>query len=81
MSTTPSRSGRPDDHHREGGRPARQDHRVSWAYAKQLSEADFSVPQSLILQMTRFGMNVRLVHPPEFKLMPDIVQQAKDNVR
>jgi N-acetylornithine carbamoyltransferase len=31
--------------------------------------------------MSRFGMNVRLVHPPEFKLMPDIVQQAKDNAR
>jgi ornithine carbamoyltransferase len=39
------------------------------------------VPQSLILQMTRFGMNVRLTRPPEYKLMPDIVQQAKDNVR
>jgi len=26
-------------------------------------------------------MNVRLVHPPEFKLMPDIVQQAADNAR
>jgi N-acetylornithine carbamoyltransferase len=31
--------------------------------------------------MTRYGMNVRLTHPSEFKLMPDIVQQAKDNVR
>ena len=39
------------------------------------------MPQSLILQMTRFGMNVRLTHPPEYKLMPDIVQQAQDNVR
>ena len=38
------------------------------------------MPQSLILQMTRFGMNVRLTHPPEYKLMPDIVQQARDNV-
>jgi N-acetylornithine carbamoyltransferase len=26
-------------------------------------------------------MNVRLVHPPEFALMPDIVQQAKDNTK
>jgi N-acetylornithine carbamoyltransferase len=31
--------------------------------------------------MARYGMNVRLVHPPELKLMPDIVQQAKDNAR
>jgi N-acetylornithine carbamoyltransferase len=26
-------------------------------------------------------MNVRLTHPAEYKLMPDIVQQATDNVR
>jgi N-acetylornithine carbamoyltransferase len=31
--------------------------------------------------MTRFGMNVRLAHPPEYKLMPDIIQQAKDNTK
>jgi N-acetylornithine carbamoyltransferase len=40
-----------------------------------------SVPQSLILLMTRYGMNVRLVHPPEFKLMPDIIDQAQDNAK
>jgi N-acetylornithine carbamoyltransferase len=40
-----------------------------------------SVPQSLILLMARYGMNVRLVHPPEFKLMPDIVDQARDNAK
>ncbi len=51
---------------------------VSWAYASSYQKP-ISVPQSLILQMTRFGMNVRLTHPPEYKLMPDIVQQAKDN--
>ena len=51
---------------------------VSWAYASSYQKP-ISVPQSLILQMTRFGMNVRLTHPPEYKLMPDIVQQATDN--
>ena len=51
---------------------------VSWAYASSYQKP-ISVPQSLILQMTRFGMNVRLTHPPEYKLMPDIVQQARDN--
>ncbi len=51
---------------------------VSWAYASSYQKP-ISVPQSLILQMTRFGMNVRLTRPPEYKLMPDIVQQAKDN--
>lgn len=53
---------------------------VSYAYASSYQKP-ISVPQSLILLMTRYGMNVRLTHPPEFKLMPEIVQQAKDNVR
>lgn len=53
---------------------------VSWAYASSYQKP-ISVPQSLILQMTRFGMNVRLTRPPEYKLMPDIMQQAKDNVK
>lgn len=53
---------------------------VSWAYASSYQKP-ISIPQSLILQMTRFGMNVRLTRPPEYKLMPDIVQQASDNAR
>ncbi len=53
---------------------------VSWAYAASYHKP-LSVPQSLILLMTRFGMNVRLVHPPEFKLMPEIVEQARENAR
>lgn len=53
---------------------------VSWAYASSYAKP-MSVPQSLILLMTRFGMNVRLTHPPEFKLMPDIVDQATENAK
>jgi N-acetylornithine carbamoyltransferase len=53
---------------------------VSWAYASSYQKP-LSVPQSLILLMNRYGMNVRLTAPPEFKLMPEIVQQAKDNAR
>jgi len=52
---------------------------VSWAYASSYSKP-MSVPQSLILLMTRYGMNVRLVHPPEFNLVPEIVEQAKSLV-
>jgi N-acetylornithine carbamoyltransferase len=37
---------------------------VSWACAASYQKP-ISVPQSLILLLTRFGMNVRLVHPPE----------------
>jgi len=53
---------------------------VSWAYASSYQKP-ISVPQSLILLMTRFGLNVRLTHPPEYQLMPDIMQQAKDNAK
>lgn len=53
---------------------------VSWAYAASYQKP-ISVPQSLILLMTRFGMNVRLVHPPEYRLMPEIVEQARENSR
>ena len=53
---------------------------VSWAYASSYQKP-ISVPQSLILLMTRYGMNVRLTHPPEYKLMPDIMMQAEENAR
>ena len=53
---------------------------VSWAYAASYSKP-ISVPQSLILQMTRFGCDVVLAHPPEFKLMPHIMEQAAENAR
>jgi len=53
---------------------------VSWAYAASYQKP-ISVPQSLILLMPRFGMNVRLVHPPGFQLMPEIVGQAQENAR
>lgn len=49
---------------------------VSWAYASSYLKP-ISVPQSLILQLTRFGMDVKLAHPPEFGLLPEIVQQAR----
>jgi N-acetylornithine carbamoyltransferase len=53
---------------------------VSWAYAASYQKP-ISVPQDLILMMTRYGMNVRLTHPPEYKLMPEILDQAKENAR
>lgn len=53
---------------------------VSYAYASSYQKP-ISVPQSLILLMTRYGMNVRLTHPAEFKLMPEILEQAKENAR
>jgi len=53
---------------------------VSWAYAASYLKP-ISVPQSLILQMPRFGMDVVLAHPPEFSLMPEIVEQAQELAR
>jgi N-acetylornithine carbamoyltransferase len=53
---------------------------VSWACAASYQKP-LSVPQSLILLLTRFGMNVRLVHPPEYRLMPEILDQARENAR
>lgn len=53
---------------------------VSWAYASSYLKP-ISVPQSLILQMPRFGMDVVLAHPPEFKLMPEIMKQAQEQAR
>jgi len=49
---------------------------VSWAYAESYSKP-ISVPQSLILQMPRFGLDVTLAHPSEFVLMPEIMEQAQ----
>jgi len=53
---------------------------VSWAYAASYQKP-MSVPQSLILQMPRFGMDVVLAHPPEFRLMPEIVERARDQAK
>jgi len=53
---------------------------VSWAYAASYQKP-LSVPQSLILLLTRYGMNVRLTRPPEFRLREEIVDQANANAR
>jgi len=51
---------------------------VSWAYAPSYAKP-MSVPQGLIMLMTRFGMDVTLAHPPEYTLMQDTLQTAKEN--
>ena len=53
---------------------------VSWAYAASYQKP-LSVPQSLILLLTRYGMNVRLTRPPEFRLREEIVDQANANAQ
>ncbi len=51
---------------------------VSWTSAPNYVRP-ISVPQSLILLMPRFGIDVTLAYPPEFQLMPQIEAQAKAN--
>jgi N-acetylornithine carbamoyltransferase len=53
---------------------------VSWAYAASYQKP-MSVPQSLVLQMPRFGLDLVLAHPPEFKLMPEVMEQARQQAR
>ncbi len=53
---------------------------VSWTYAPSYVRP-ISVPQSEILLMTRFGLDVTLAHPPEFRLKPEILHQAEANAR
>ena len=53
---------------------------VSYAYAASYQKP-ISVAQSEILLLTRYGANVRLTRPPEFRLMPEIVAQATENAK
>jgi N-acetylornithine carbamoyltransferase len=49
---------------------------ISWAYAPSYAKP-MSVPQGLITLMTRYGMEVTLAHPPEYKLMDGPLNKAK----
>jgi len=60
------------------GDPSKLTINMSYAYAASYQKP-ISVPQSLILLMTRYGANVRLTRPPEFALMPEIVAEAEAN--
>jgi N-acetylornithine carbamoyltransferase len=51
---------------------------VSWAFTRSYAKP-LSVPQGLITLMTRFGMDVVLAHPPEFRLMEDQIEIAQQN--
>lgn len=53
---------------------------VSWAYAPSYAKP-MSVPQGLSLLMPRFGLEVVLAHPPEYKLMNEVMETARENAR
>ncbi|HZA41680.1 MAG TPA: ornithine carbamoyltransferase [Actinomycetota bacterium] len=48
---------------------------VSWAFAPSYAKP-MSVPQGLALLLPRFGADVTIARPPEFRLMPDVMEQA-----
>jgi len=49
---------------------------ISWTYAPKYVRP-LSVPQALIMLMTRFGMDVTLAHPKGFEMMPKCLESAK----
>ena len=62
------------------GDPRKLTVNVSYAYAASYQKP-VSVAQSEILLMTRYGANVRLTRPPEFKLQPEVISQAEENAK
>lgn len=53
---------------------------VSWAFAPSYAKP-LSVPQGLITLMPRFGLDVVLAAPPEYKLMDKCMHDAQENAR
>jgi ornithine carbamoyltransferase len=49
---------------------------VSWAYAPSYAKP-MSVPQGLALLLPRFGADLVIARPPEFELMPHIMDRAR----
>jgi len=66
--------------HEKKGDPRGRTIAISWAYAASYQKP-ISVPVDLSLLTTRYGMHVRLVHPPEFRLPAEQVEQAAENAR
>ena len=53
---------------------------VSWAYSPSYAKP-LSVPQGLIMLLTRFGAKVQLAHPEGYRLMDDCLNHAKSNAQ
>ncbi|MCP4164474.1 MAG: ornithine carbamoyltransferase [Chloroflexi bacterium] len=51
---------------------------VSWTHAPKYVRP-LSVPQSLVMLMPRFGMDVTLAYPEGYHLMPEIMETARNN--
>jgi ornithine carbamoyltransferase len=53
---------------------------MSWAFAESYQKP-MSIPNSMVLQMPRFGIDLVLAHPPEFKLPDETIERAKEEAR
>lgn len=51
---------------------------MTWAYSPSYGKP-LSVPQGIIGLMTRFGMDVTLAHPEGYDLIPEVVEEARNN--
>jgi N-acetylornithine carbamoyltransferase len=51
---------------------------ISWTYAPKYVRP-LSVPQSLVMLMPRFGMDVTLAYPEGYHMMPDVMETARAN--
>lgn len=49
---------------------------ICWTYATTHLKP-LSVPQSQLLMFPKFGLDLTIAHPPEFPLMPEIIEQAQ----
>ena len=50
---------------------------VSWAFAPSYAKP-MSVPQGLALLLPRFGAEVVIARPPEYRLMPHVMERARE---
>ncbi|MBQ4333791.1 MAG: hypothetical protein IJC63_00330 [Myxococcaceae bacterium] len=51
---------------------------VSWAYSPSYAKP-LSVPQGLIMLLTRYGANITLAHPKGYELMDECLEAARKN--
>ncbi|HEY3316757.1 MAG TPA: ornithine carbamoyltransferase [Bacillota bacterium] len=52
----------------------------SWTFAPKYVRP-LSMPQELVTLMPRFGMDVTLAIPPEFKMLPEVMKMAEENAK
>jgi len=53
---------------------------MTWAYSPSYAKP-LSVPQGIIMLMTRFGADVTLAHPDGYQLLPETVAHAAANAK